>query len=168
MPAVVASYQTGLALNDLITAILLFTQFSLLRSRALLLLASGYLFTAVAAVVHALSYPDVFAPNGLLGAGPQTTSWLYIVWHGGFPLLALGYALLKDKDGGAKIQGSVLLSVVIGSDGVARDIQVKQGLDSGLDNNAIAAVQNWKFQPGTKDGQPVRVQATIEVNFRLL
>src|SRR5207302_10853940 len=50
---------------------------------------------------------DVFAPAGLLGAGPQTTAWLYIVWHGGFPLLVLGYALLKEKDGGAKIQGSV-------------------------------------------------------------
>jgi PAS domain S-box-containing protein len=113
MPAVVASYQTSLALNDLITAILLFTQFSLLRSRALLLLANGYLFTAIAAVIHALSYPDVFAPNGLLGAGPQTTSWLYMVWHSGFPLLALGYALLKDKDGGAKIQGSVASSILV-------------------------------------------------------
>jgi PAS domain S-box-containing protein len=113
MPAVVASYQTALALNDLITAILLFTQFSLLRSRALLLLANGYLFTAVAAVVHALSYPDVFASNGLLGAGPQTTSWLYMVWHSGFPLLVLGYALLKDKDGGAKIQGSVAGSILM-------------------------------------------------------
>jgi protein TonB len=67
----------------------------------------------------------------------------------------------------AKIAGTVLLSLVVGSDGVARDIQVKQGLDSGLDNNAIAAVQNWKFQPGTKDGQAVSVAATIEVNFHL-
>src|SRR5205807_2590402 len=107
VPAFVASYQSVLALNDLITAILLYSQFGLLRSRALLLLASGYLFTAVAATVHLLTYPDVFAPAGLLGAGPQTTAWLYIVWHGGFPLLVLGYALLKEKDGGAKIQGSV-------------------------------------------------------------
>src|SRR5438270_5893799 len=107
VPAFVASYQSMLALNDLITAILLYSQFGLLRSRALLLLASGYLFTAVAAIVHLLTYPGVFAPAGLLGAGPQTTAWLYIVWHGGFPLLVLGYALLKEKDGGAKIQGSV-------------------------------------------------------------
>src|SRR5205807_3769139 len=74
---------------------------------ALLLLASGYLFTAVAAIVHLLTYPGVFAQAGLLGAGPQTTAWLYMVWHGGFPLLVLGYALLKDSDGGAKIRGSV-------------------------------------------------------------
>jgi PAS domain S-box-containing protein len=107
VPAFVASYQSGLVVNDLITAILLYSQFSLLRSRALLLLASGYLFTAVAAVIHLLTFPGVFAPAGLLGAGPQTTAWLYVVWHGGFPLLVLGYALLKEKDGGAKIWGSV-------------------------------------------------------------
>jgi hypothetical protein len=91
IPAVVASYQSVLATNDLITAILLYSQFGLLRSRALLLLASGYLFTAVAAIVHLLTFPGVFAPTGLLGAGPQTTAWLYIVWHGGFPLLVLGW-----------------------------------------------------------------------------
>jgi PAS domain S-box-containing protein len=107
IPAFIASYQSALAINDLITAILLFSQFGLLRSRALLLLASGYLFTAAAAIVHALTFPGVFAPAGLLNAGPQTTAWLYQIWHGVFPLVVLGYALLKDKDGGAKIQGSV-------------------------------------------------------------
>ena len=67
----------------------------------------------------------------------------------------------------AKIQGPVILTVVVGSDGVARDIQVKQSLDPGLDANAIVAVQQWKFQPGTKDGQATDVKATIEVNFKL-
>ena len=106
VPAFIASYQSALAINDLITAILLFSQFALLRSRALLLLASGYLFTAAAAIVHALSFPGVFAPTGLLNSGPQTTAWLYQIWHSGFPLVVLGYALLKNKDGGPKIQGS--------------------------------------------------------------
>ena len=116
VPAFVASYQSALAINDLFTAILLFSQFSILRSRALLLLASGYLFTSVVAVVHGLTFPGLFTSTGLLDAGPQTTVWLYIVWHGGFPLFALGYALLKDKDGGAKIRasvgGAILWSVV--------------------------------------------------------
>jgi PAS domain S-box-containing protein len=107
VPAFVASYQSALAINDLITTILLLSQFTLLRSRALLLLASGYLFTAVAAIVHGLTFPDLFVTNGLLNAGPQTTAWLYMVWHGGFPLFVLGYALLKDKDGGREIKGSV-------------------------------------------------------------
>jgi PAS domain S-box-containing protein len=107
VPAFIASYQSALAVNDLLTSILLYSQFAFLRSRALLLLASGYLFTALAAIIHGLTFPGLFAPAGLLGAGPQTTAWLYMVWHGGFPLLVIGYALQKDKDGGAKIGGSV-------------------------------------------------------------
>jgi PAS domain S-box-containing protein len=110
-PAFVASYQSALAINDLITTILLLSQFSMLRSRALLVLASGYLFTAIAAVVHALTFPNLFAVSGLLNAGPQTTAWLYMIWHGGFPLFVLGYALLKDEDGGRQIRGSVGASI---------------------------------------------------------
>jgi TonB family protein len=66
-----------------------------------------------------------------------------------------------------KIEGTVLLSITVGTDGVARDIKVIHSLEPGLDTNAVAAVQRWKFQPGTKDGQAVAVKATIEVNFRL-
>ncbi len=116
IPAFVASYQSALAIIDLITAILLFSQFSILRSPALLLLASGYLFTAAAAIVHGLTFPGLFAPGGLFNAGPQTTVWLYMIWHGGFPLLMLGYALLKDRDGGPTIAGpagSAILTSVI-------------------------------------------------------
>jgi PAS domain S-box-containing protein len=101
LPAVwgfVPSYQSALAINDLITAILLYAQFRSLRSRALLLLASGYLFTALMAVVHALSFPGLFAPTSLIGSGPQTTAWLYMFWHGGFPLLVIGYALAKRDE----------------------------------------------------------------------
>jgi PAS domain S-box-containing protein len=107
VPAFIASYQSALAINDLITAVLLYSQFTILRSRALLLLASGYLFTSIAAMTHALTFPGVFAPTGLLNAGPQTTAWLYQIWHGVFPLVVLGYALLNDGKGGPKIRGSV-------------------------------------------------------------
>jgi PAS domain S-box-containing protein len=112
VPAFIASYQSALAINDLITAILLYSQFAILRSRALLLLASGYLFTSAAAVVHGLSFPGLFAPTGLLNAGPQTTAWLYQIWHIGFPLLVVGYALLKGSDGGAPIRGRVSRAVL--------------------------------------------------------
>ena len=106
VPAFVASYQSALAISDIITAVLLLSQFTVLRSRALLLLASGYLFTAGAAVVHALTFPGLFAPQGLFGAGSQTTVWLYMVWHAGFPLFALGYGLNKGRDGGVKVRRS--------------------------------------------------------------
>ncbi len=96
--AFIPSYESALAINDLITAVLLFGQFAKLRSRAVCALASGYLFTALMAVAHALSFPDLFAPGGLLGAGPDSTAWLYVFWHGGFPLAVIAYALGKDRD----------------------------------------------------------------------
>ena len=73
-----------------------------------------------------------------------------------------------DEAKAAKISGPVMLSVIVGTDGLAHDINVVSGIDSGLDLNAVAAVQQWQFQPGTKDGEPVAVRAQIEVNFRLL
>jgi TonB family protein len=68
----------------------------------------------------------------------------------------------------AKYQGTVLLYVEIGTDGLAHNIQVSRGLGFGLDEKAVQAVTQWKFKPATKDGQPVTVSANIEVNFRLL
>jgi signal transduction histidine kinase len=91
--------------TDLVTAILLFVQFSISRSRALLVLAGGYLFTALIVIPHALTFPGAFSPTGLLGAGLQTTAWLYIFWHLGFPTALLIYALLKDE--AYTFQGSI-------------------------------------------------------------
>jgi|SRR5579864_1312091 len=67
----------------------------------------------------------------------------------------------------AKIEGTVELSLEIDADGLAQDIQVLRSLDGGLDQSAVAAVQQWRFKPGEKSGKPVRVAAKIEVNFRL-
>ena len=68
----------------------------------------------------------------------------------------------------ARYQGTVLVSVQIGPDGLAHNAEILQSLGLGLDEKAIAAISQWRFKPGTKDGQPVTVAATIEVNFRLL
>jgi two-component system sensor histidine kinase/response regulator len=99
VPAFVPAYESALLICDLITAILLFGQFTILRSRALLVVAGGYLFSALMAIPHALTFPGVFAPTGLLGAGTQTTSWLYISWHIIFPLIVITYAILKQGQG---------------------------------------------------------------------
>jgi EAL domain-containing protein (putative c-di-GMP-specific phosphodiesterase class I) len=96
-PAFIPAYESALVICDLITAVLLFSQFNFLRSRALFVLACGYLFTAITAFIHALTFPGVITPTGLFGAGPQTTAWLYMFWHGGFPVFVIGYALLKDQ-----------------------------------------------------------------------
>jgi TonB family protein len=68
----------------------------------------------------------------------------------------------------AKLQGPVMVSVTIGEDGKPRDVRVVKPLGLGLDETAVAAVSDWLFTPGKKDGKPVEVQATIEVSFRML
>ena len=122
LPAVwafIPIYESVLVINDLITALLLFAQCRIARSRALLLLAAGYLFTAAATVAHALSFPGLFAPSGLLGATPQTTAWIYMFWHGGFALVVIAYALLRGHPSDAmplhqrRMRGSVALAATL-------------------------------------------------------
>ena len=67
-----------------------------------------------------------------------------------------------------KAQGTVVLTVVIGTDGKAGDVRLSQGVGFGLDEQALDAVTQWTFEPGTHGGMAVPVQASIEVNFRLL
>jgi diguanylate cyclase (GGDEF)-like protein len=85
-------YQSALLINDFITAAFLLGQSRISCSGDLRLLAGGYLFCALISSVHALSFPGLFTPNGLLGAGPQTTAWLWVMWHGGFPVFVIAYA----------------------------------------------------------------------------
>lgn len=67
----------------------------------------------------------------------------------------------------AKYQGTVVLSLVVGPDGIPRDISVNRSVGLGLDEKAIEAVKTWRFDPGKKDGRPVAVYANVEVNFHL-
>jgi periplasmic protein TonB len=68
----------------------------------------------------------------------------------------------------AKYQGTVLLYIEVDPSGKATNMKVVRSLGLGLDEKAMEAVRQWKFKPGYKDGKPVTVAATIEVNFRLL
>src|SRR5215471_5153050 len=67
----------------------------------------------------------------------------------------------------AKYQGTVVVTAEIGTDGLAYNMRAVRGLGLGLDEKAIQAISQWKFKPGTRNGQPVPVMGTIEVNFRL-
>jgi signal transduction histidine kinase len=86
---------TVMLVNDSIAATLLLVQFSIIRSPSLLALAGGFLLTAFLVVPHALTFPGAFAPNGMLGAGLQTTPWLNEFWFLGLPSAVIAYALLK-------------------------------------------------------------------------
>src|SRR5258705_12156326 len=93
--AFIPSYTTAMFVTETLTAILLFAQFSILRVRAILVIASGYLFTAIILIPWILTFPGVFGSTSLIG-GTQSTVWLYVFWHAGFPMFVIGYALLKD------------------------------------------------------------------------
>ena len=95
--AFIPAYEAALILIDTITAVMLFGQFRWSRSPALLVLAAGYLYDALLVVPHMISFPGLFAPTGLLGGG-ETTAWLYIFWHSGFPLFIIGYVLLGARE----------------------------------------------------------------------
>jgi protein TonB len=67
----------------------------------------------------------------------------------------------------AKYQGTCVLWLVVGSDGKPRDVRIARSLGMGLDEKAIQAVKQWKFEPAMKDGHAVAVQMNVEVSFRL-
>jgi len=96
--AFIPAYEGALVVIDLIAAALLFGQTRIVRARAPLVLGSGYLFTALMTIGHALTFPDLFAPGGLLGAGPQSTAWIYMFWHAGFPLFVLAYVWVSGRE----------------------------------------------------------------------
>jgi signal transduction histidine kinase/ActR/RegA family two-component response regulator len=113
--AFIPLYEGSLIITDLITAVLLYGQFNFSRSRGVMLLACGYLFTALMALAHALTFPGLFVPSGLLGAGPQSTAWLYMFWHGGFPICVIAYAYRKDAAGaGDESRGIPVLAAIAG------------------------------------------------------
>jgi len=91
--------QTALSIVDFITATLLFAQYSIQPQRALLALASGYMFSGSFAFLQTLAFPGGYAPNGLIGDGPNSPAWIYVLWHTTFPAAILVYALTKDAKG---------------------------------------------------------------------
>ena len=95
LPVFIPIIQTAMIVNDAITATLLIGQLRVTNSRALLVLACGYAYSALMALVHMLTFPGVFVPGGLLHAGQQTTAYLFVSWHVGFPAAIMVYAVLK-------------------------------------------------------------------------
>jgi TonB family protein len=72
-----------------------------------------------------------------------------------------------EKARKAKVQGVVTLKLTVSPDGTTKDIQVVKHVRSDLDANAVDAVRTWKFEPATRDGEPVAVSLNIDVAFRL-
>src|SRR5712671_5101271 len=113
--AFIPAFEGVISVTDLVTSVLLFSQFAIYRLRALLFLACGYLSSALMIIPHALTFPGAFSPTGLLGAGLQTTASLYWFWHLLFPMALLGYGLLGNEKSDPGPAEPSLLAVVVGS-----------------------------------------------------
>jgi PAS domain S-box-containing protein len=95
--AFVPVIQTVMCMADLLTAVLLFAQYSVYPKRALLALAGGFVFSGLLAFVHTLAFPGAYAPAGLIGDG-LNSGWLFVPWRTSFPLAVIVYTLWKDAD----------------------------------------------------------------------
>ena len=108
----------------------------------------------VVAIVHAQDAPTVYKPgNGV--SLPQVVKEV-----------KAGYT----KEAMAQmIEGTVGMDVVVLADGAVGDVEVTQSLDAvyGLDQEAVKAMKQWQFKPGTKDGKPVAVRVAVRMNFTL-
>ncbi len=117
--------------------------------------------------------PSIAAPPGPKGSGSDTGSGSGGIYRVGGGVTA-PVALVRpepeysEEARKAACQGSVLLYLVVDSSGSPRNLKVVRGIGFGLDEKAIEAVEKWRFRAGYKDGKPVNVAATIDVNFRLL
>lgn len=68
----------------------------------------------------------------------------------------------------ARLEGVLIVSVVVDEQGLPRDFRIIRPLGLGLDEEAVKAIRQWRFRPGMKDGHPVAVRVPIEATFRLL
>ena len=107
LPVFIPVVQTTLIVVDLATALLLFAQVHVTRSRPVLVVACGYTFAAAMALLHMLSFPGAFAPGGLLGGNQQTTAYLYVFWHAGFAAALLTYAIVRRSRRPAQHDGDI-------------------------------------------------------------
>jgi diguanylate cyclase (GGDEF)-like protein len=110
-------YATTEFLISGLTAYFLAIQFRSSREPFLGALAGAYGFVAVVATIQALIFPGAFSANGLLGAGPQSAAWMWMVWHTGYPLFilaALCVQVARLRNGGAARLNRISMLLMLG------------------------------------------------------
>ena len=95
--------------------------------------------------IHHVSEPGIVAPKPLYSPEPEFSEKARIEKH----------------------QGEVDIDLVVGTDGLPNDPQITCSSAPDLNDNAIAAVRQWKFAPATKVGKAVAIEIVVEVSFRL-
>jgi len=151
----VPAYAAAIFGNNLITAVLLFAQFSILRTWAVLVISSGYFFTALIVIPWMLTFPGAFAPEGLLDAGLRSSTWLYMLWHSGFSLFVIVYALMKHAGTAKQTWTTSHYPVVISSVAVIALVGLATFLVTAnamslpaLTHNIDELAPDWKYAAG--------------------
>jgi two-component sensor histidine kinase/PAS domain-containing protein len=111
--AFVPVIQTVMCVADLLTATFLFAQYTVYPQRAVLALASGFVFSGLFALVQTLAFPGAYAPAGLIGNGDNSAAWLFQFWHSTFPLAVIVYTLSKDARAAAASRSDPSTGVTI-------------------------------------------------------
>jgi signal transduction histidine kinase len=102
--------QTVMCAVDLLTAALLFAQYSIQPLRAIIPVASGYVFSGLFAFIQTLAFPGAYSPTGVIGDGLNSAAWFFVLWHTTFPLALIVYVFTKDS--GARLsKGSTRLTI---------------------------------------------------------
>ncbi|MGV2287989.1 sensor domain-containing diguanylate cyclase [Trinickia sp. YCB016] len=133
-----------------IAAYLLNARFAATRQLMLCALGGAYAYTAVAVALQLLTFPGVITPAGLFGAGPHSSGWIWVFWHGGFPLLVMVAALIRERVkqrpvnpahvnswAWALIGGPVAIAVALGA--LAIHLQLPQALNPAADAGSLSS-----------------------------
>jgi len=96
--AFIPMFEAALVFCDIIAAVMILQQYAAVRSSSILLLGSGYAYTAAIAACHLLTFPNVFTSGEILGGDQQSAAWLYLFWHGTFPLLLIFYCAEEKRE----------------------------------------------------------------------
>jgi signal transduction histidine kinase len=134
--------QTVVCVAELVTAILLFAQYSIQPQLGLLALASGYIFSGLFAFLQTLAFPGAYAPNGLIGNPLISTVYFFDLWHLALPTAVLVYALSADTG-----------ATTYKSNGITIGITVVSVL-------AVTAALTWVVTAGAKYLPPTYVDGT--------
>ncbi|HEX8027762.1 MAG TPA: MASE4 domain-containing protein [Vicinamibacterales bacterium] len=166
VPAFVPIYVTTMIATDAITAVLLFTQFAILRSRGILVIAIGYAYAALMLIPYLLTFPGLFGAAGVLD-GALSTAWFFILWRTGFPLFVIGYALLKNSNTGDALSRStsgatVVLSVTFAASVVVAAVLLNVFSDAYLPAMLRDALASSTWYPYVVGG-PVLVVSSLAI-----
>jgi len=128
------------------------------------------LFAFAVMLVACIAQPAVLRCQNDAAKDSSESEKVYHLGHDGVTPPKSIYAPSPEYDEAArkaKLNGFVLLSLIVTPEGNTKDVKVTKSLSPGLDQKSIEAVSKWKFAPATKDGKPVAVELHVQTTFKI-